>query len=105
MLKALLDQNDSAACRILDKAGVSATDAQRVVTRYIERQPRVSGSSAQVLGRNLEARANPAASPHPLRAHDARTRRRRPPQALVEAARSARDKKDERCAQPPPLLT
>lgn len=35
---------------------MDASDAVRVVTRYIERQPRVTGNSAQVLGRNLEVR-------------------------------------------------
>ena len=65
----MLDQNDSFALKILEKAGVDPADAQRLVTRYIERQPRVTGTSAQVLGRNLEA--------------------------LVEAARSQRDKRQD----------
>ncbi len=54
------------------QAGADPAEALRAVTRFIERQPRVSGTATQVLGRNLEA--------------------------LVDAARRARDDAGDECA-------
>jgi ATP-dependent Clp protease ATP-binding subunit ClpA len=71
LTKALLEQSDSLVKRILEKAGADAGDALRATTRFIERQPRVSGTATQVLGRNLEA--------------------------LVDAARRARDEAGDEC--------
>lgn len=55
LTQALLQTPDSLAARILEKAGAQAGAAQRLAARFIDRQPRVSGAAAQVLGRNLEA--------------------------------------------------
>ncbi len=55
LTKALLEQNDSLVKRILEKAGADAAEALRSTQRFIDRQPRVSGTATQVLGRNLEA--------------------------------------------------
>jgi hypothetical protein len=73
LTKALLEQSDSLVKRILEKAGADASDALRATTRFIERQPRVSGTATQVLGRNLEA--------------------------LVDAARRARDEAGDECVR------
>ncbi|PNW86539.1 hypothetical protein CHLRE_02g090850v5 [Chlamydomonas reinhardtii] len=58
LLKALLEQPNGLARRILSKAGSDATRLLDRVDAYIRRQPTVSGDSGQVLGRNLEALVN-----------------------------------------------
>jgi len=60
LMKALLDQPQGLARRLLEKAGVQPGRIMDRVTSHIARQPRVSGESAQVLGRNLEAVINRA---------------------------------------------
>ena len=55
LLKALLEQPNGLARRIVSVAGGNATDLLERTDSYIGRQPRVSGDSSQVLGRNLEA--------------------------------------------------
>ncbi|CAL5220448.1 g2466 [Coccomyxa viridis] len=56
LFKALLEQPNGLARRILSKAGSNATDMLDKTDAYIRSQPRVSGDAAQqVLGRNLEA--------------------------------------------------
>ena len=77
MTKALLDQSDSLVKRILEKAGADAAEALRATQRFIDRQPRVSGTATQVLGRNLEA--------------------------LVDNARKYRDAANDECAPYPPM--
>ena len=72
LTKALLEQSDSLVKRILEKAGADAAEALRATQRFIERQPRVSGTATQVLGRNLEA--------------------------LVDGARKFRDEAGDECA-------
>ncbi|KAG2435116.1 hypothetical protein HXX76_007201 [Chlamydomonas incerta] len=60
LLKAMLEQPNGLARRILSKAGSDATRLLDRVDAYIRRQPTVSGDSGQVLGRNLEALVNRA---------------------------------------------
>ena len=57
------------------QAGADPAEALRSTTRFIERQPRVSGTATQVLGRNLEA--------------------------LVDGARKQRDEAGDECALAP----
>lgn len=73
LTKALLEQSDSLVKRILEKAGADAAEALRSTQRFIDRQPRVSGTATQVLGRNLEA--------------------------LVDAARKHRDAATDECVR------
>ena len=49
LFKALLEQPNGLARRILSKAGSNATDLLDRTDAYIRSQPRVSGESAQVL--------------------------------------------------------
>ncbi|KAG2428621.1 hypothetical protein HYH02_014322 [Chlamydomonas schloesseri] len=60
LLKAMLEQPNGLARRIISKAGSDATRLLERVDAYIRRQPTVSGDSGQVLGRNLEALVNRA---------------------------------------------
>ncbi|GIL45618.1 hypothetical protein Vafri_2821 [Volvox africanus] len=60
LMKAMLEQPNGLARRIFAKAGSDPTRLLERTDDYIKRQPRVSGSSAQVLGRNLEALVNRA---------------------------------------------
>jgi hypothetical protein len=56
LLKALLEQKNGLARRIFSKAGVDNTSLLQAAERYIQRQPKVTGStSGSVLGRDLEA--------------------------------------------------
>jgi len=61
LFKALLEQPNGLARRIVSKAGGDPTRLLEKTDAYIRRQPRVSGDTAQqVLGRNLEALVNKA---------------------------------------------
>eukprot|EP00884_Botryococcus_braunii_P017670 jgi/Botrbrau1/4587/Bobra.60_2s0073.1 len=62
LMKALLEQPNGLARRIISKAGGDPSDILEKVNNYIGRQPRVSGESGQVLGRNLEAAVTKAES-------------------------------------------
>ncbi|DBA72970.1 TPA: Chaperone protein ClpB3, chloroplastic [Trebouxia sp. C0005] len=55
LFKALLEQPNGLARRILAKAGSNPTQLLEKTDQYIRQQPRVTGDSSQVLGRNLEA--------------------------------------------------
>ncbi|KAK9811777.1 hypothetical protein WJX72_009807 [[Myrmecia] bisecta] len=55
LLKALLEQPNGLARRIISKAGGNPSVLLDKVDTYIRKQPRVTGDSNQVLGRNLEA--------------------------------------------------
>lgn len=55
LMKALLEQPNGLARRIFSKAGSDASLLLDRTDGFIRKQPRVSGESAQVLGRNLEA--------------------------------------------------
>ncbi|KXZ44338.1 hypothetical protein GPECTOR_69g431 [Gonium pectorale] len=55
LLKAMLEQPNGLARRVLAKAGSNPTRLLERTDEYIRRQPKVSGDSAQVLGRFLEA--------------------------------------------------
>ncbi|CAI5475909.1 unnamed protein product [Closterium sp. Yama58-4] len=55
LMKALLQQRNGLARRILAKAGSDGTELLAATDRYIARQPKVSGDSSQMLGRDLEA--------------------------------------------------
>ncbi|KAK9904142.1 hypothetical protein WJX75_005374 [Coccomyxa subellipsoidea] len=54
LMKALLEQPNGLARRVLAKAGANPTDLLDKTDAYIRQQPRISGDSQQVLGRNLE---------------------------------------------------
>ncbi|CAD7704818.1 unnamed protein product [Ostreobium quekettii] len=54
LFKALLEQPNGLARRIISKAGGDPTALLEAIDDHILRQPRVSGESAQVLGRHLE---------------------------------------------------
>ncbi|MEW5310494.1 MAG: hypothetical protein WDW38_002289 [Sanguina aurantia] len=58
LLKALLEQPNGLARRIISKAGSESTRLLERTDAFIRKQPRVSGEAAQVLGRNLEAVVN-----------------------------------------------
>mmetsp|Transcript_1435 Transcript_1435/g.3464 ORF Transcript_1435/g.3464 Transcript_1435/m.3464 type:complete len:965 (+) Transcript_1435:124-3018(+) len=60
LLKALLEQPNGLARRIASKAGSEATALLDLTDKYIRQQPKVSGDSSQVLGRNLEGVVNRA---------------------------------------------
>jgi ATP-dependent Clp protease ATP-binding subunit ClpB len=61
LLKALLEQPNGLARRVVSKAGGDPTRLLEKTDDYIRRQPRVSGDAAQqVLGRNLESAVNRA---------------------------------------------
>ncbi|WIA37072.1 hypothetical protein OEZ86_014046 [Tetradesmus obliquus] len=61
LLKALLEQPNGLARRIISKAGSDPTRLLDKTDAFIRRQPRVSGDTAQqVLGRNLEGVVNSA---------------------------------------------
>lgn len=55
LLKAMLEQPNGLARRCVAAAGGDPTLLLERVDAFIKRQPRVSGDSGQVLGRNLEA--------------------------------------------------
>ncbi|CAI5471240.1 unnamed protein product [Closterium sp. Yama58-4] len=55
LMKALLQQRNGLARRIVAKAGSDGTELLAATDRYIARQPKVSGDSSQMLGRDLEA--------------------------------------------------
>ena len=55
LLKAMLEQPNGLARRCVAAAGGDPSLLLERVDAYIKRQPRVSGDSGQVLGRNLEA--------------------------------------------------
>ena len=55
LCKAMFEQKDSFALRILTQAGVDPSAAVGFIDRFISRQPKVSGGAQQVLGRHLEA--------------------------------------------------
>ena len=55
LCKAMFEQKDSFALRILTQAGVDPSAAVGFIDRFISRQPKVSGGGQQVLGRHLEA--------------------------------------------------
>lgn len=54
LFKALLEQPNGLARRILSKAGSNATDMLDKTDVYIRSQPRVSGDSAQVFNTALQ---------------------------------------------------
>eukprot|EP00898_Chlorokybus_atmophyticus_P007394 jgi/Chlat1/7656/Chrsp64S07117 len=56
LMKSLLEQANGLARRVFAKAGLDNSRLLSITDRYIERQPKVTGSAAsqQVLGRNLE---------------------------------------------------
>mmetsp|Transcript_29892 Transcript_29892/g.66115 ORF Transcript_29892/g.66115 Transcript_29892/m.66115 type:complete len:1085 (+) Transcript_29892:60-3314(+) len=58
LLKALLEQPNGMARRVFVKAGSDPTRLLDRTDAFIRRQPKVSGDSAQVLGRNLEGVVN-----------------------------------------------
>lgn len=58
LFKALLEQPNGLARRVLSKAGSDATRLLEKTDAFITRQPKVSGDAAQVLGRNLESVVN-----------------------------------------------
>ena len=53
-MKALLEQPNGLARRIFSKAGSDASLLLDRTDAFIRKQPKISGESAQVLGRNLE---------------------------------------------------
>jgi ATP-dependent Clp protease ATP-binding subunit ClpB len=55
LLKALLEQPNGLARKIVSKAEGNPTALLDATEAFIRRQPRVSGDSSQILGRNLEA--------------------------------------------------
>jgi len=60
LIKALLEQPNGLARRIVSKAGSDATRLLDLTDSHIRKQPRVTGDSGQVLGRNLEGVVNRA---------------------------------------------
>jgi len=50
----MLEQEGGLTKRYLEKAGVSYSDALEATERFVRQQPTVTGSTSQVLGRNLE---------------------------------------------------
>ena len=60
LFKALLEQPGGLARRILSKAGLNPTSLLDKADVFIRRQPRVTGSQEQILGRSLEALVNTA---------------------------------------------
>eukprot|EP00850_Spirogloea_muscicola_P017605 SM000153S01594 [mRNA] locus=s153:141110:144817:+ [translate_table: standard] len=55
LMKALLEQRNGLARRILSKAGVDNTSVLQATERFIQRQPKVMGDTTQMLGRDLES--------------------------------------------------
>ncbi len=60
LTKALLEQPNGLARRIVAKAGGDPTRLLEITDSFIRKQPRVSGDAGQVLGRNLEGVVNRA---------------------------------------------
>ena len=60
LFKALLEQPNGLARRILSKAGLNPTTILDKLEAFIKRQPKVSGSYEQILGRSLESLVNRA---------------------------------------------
>lgn len=60
LFKALLEQPNGLARRILSKAGLNPTTILDKLETFIKRQPKVSGSYEQILGRSLESLVNRA---------------------------------------------
>jgi ATP-dependent Clp protease ATP-binding subunit ClpB len=54
LMKALLEQPNGLARRILSKAGQNPSQLLEKTDQYIRQQPRVTGDASSVLGRNLE---------------------------------------------------
>jgi ATP-dependent Clp protease ATP-binding subunit ClpB len=54
LCKALFEQKDAFAIRILCEAGCDPVQALGFIDRFVNRQPKVSGGAQQVLGRHLE---------------------------------------------------
>ena len=55
LCKALFEQKDAFAVRIVTEAGADPVAAVGFIDRFINRQPKVSGGAQQVLGRHLES--------------------------------------------------
>ena len=55
LCKALFEQKDAFAVRIISEAGADPVAAAGFIDRFINRQPKVSGGAQQVLGRHLES--------------------------------------------------
>ena len=55
LCKALFEQKDAFAVRIVTEAGADPVAAAGFIDRFISRQPKVSGGAQQVLGRHLES--------------------------------------------------
>ena len=55
LCKALFEQKDAFAVRIVTEAGADPVAAAGFIDRFINRQPKVSGGAQQVLGRHLES--------------------------------------------------
>jgi ATP-dependent Clp protease ATP-binding subunit ClpB len=55
LLKALLEQPNGLARRILSKSGLNPTRVLEKTDAFVKKQPKVSGNYEQVLGRSLEA--------------------------------------------------
>ncbi|GLC34593.1 Chaperone protein ClpB3, chloroplastic [Pleodorina starrii] len=60
LMKAMLEQPNGLARRILAKAGSDPTRLLERTDEYIRRQPRITGDVSQALGRNFEALVNRA---------------------------------------------
>ncbi|KAK9839901.1 hypothetical protein WJX74_000141 [Apatococcus lobatus] len=54
LMKALLEQPNGLARRLVSKAGGNPSELLEQTDAYIRKQPKVSGDAGQVLGRNLE---------------------------------------------------
>lgn len=55
LFKALMEQSNGLARRILTKAGLNPTRVLERTEEFVRKQPRVSGNYEQVLGRSLES--------------------------------------------------
>lgn len=60
LMKALLEQPNGLARRIVAKAGGDPTRLLDATDAFVRKQPRISGDAGQVLGRNLEGVVNRA---------------------------------------------
>jgi len=55
LMLVMMEQRDGLTKRILDRAGADSLGMLEYTKRFLRQQPKVSGDSAQVLGRQLEA--------------------------------------------------
>mmetsp|Transcript_2461 Transcript_2461/g.5070 ORF Transcript_2461/g.5070 Transcript_2461/m.5070 type:complete len:988 (-) Transcript_2461:605-3568(-) len=55
LMLVMMEQRDGLSKRILDRAGADSAGMLEYTKRFLRQQPKVSGDSAQVLGRQLEA--------------------------------------------------